>query len=131
MARSLRILVIEDNGDQRAMMQLWLQQHAYEVLEAANGREGLEMQRRTRADIVIVDLFMPEKDGIETIDELRKEFADAKIIAMSGFPSKSGADFLRVARQLGADVTLEKPFDLEDLIVAVRTVLSGAASVAK
>jgi CheY-like chemotaxis protein len=115
-----RVLVIEDNADQRAIVRLWLASHGYEVSEAADGAQGLAEQRRRPSDVVVTDIFMPDKDGIETIHEIRAEFPQARIIAVSGAVSRTGADFLGVASTLGADRTLRKPFDLEELLGAVR-----------
>jgi DNA-binding response OmpR family regulator len=69
---------------------------------------------------VITDLFMPDKDGIETIVELRKLSPTVKIVAMSGWTSAQGSDYLRVAREIGATATLQKPFDPRELTRVVR-----------
>lgn len=115
-----RVLIIDDNPDQRATLRMCLQLHGYEVEEAPNGRVGLELQRCRPCDVVVTDLFMPEKDGIETIPELRLEYPSVPIIAVSGHASRTGADFLRVAEELGADRTLRKPFATEELLDAIR-----------
>jgi YesN/AraC family two-component response regulator len=88
-------------------------------LEAANGKIGMHLQRENLVDLVITDLSMPEKDGIETIRELRRDFPDVKIIAISG-GGRAGADgYLSVAKTIGANRTLSKPFDLKKLLDAV------------
>jgi len=94
-----RVLIIDDNADQRETLRLCLQMHGY---------------------VVVTDLFMPEKDGIETIPELRLEYPSVPIIAVSGVASRTGADFLRVAEELGAERTFRKPFATEELIDAIR-----------
>lgn len=123
-----RVLVIEDNADQRALVRFWLAAHGFEVTEAGNGAEGLAQQRRQPSDVVVTDIFMPDKDGIETINELKSEFPRTGIIAVSGGGSRTGADFLGVARQLGAEKTLRKPFDLDELLEAVRLIAGQAAT---
>ncbi len=115
-----RVLIIDDDPDQRKTLRLCLQMHGYAVEEAANGRLGLELQRRRPCDVVVTDLFMPEKDGIETIPELRLEYPSVPIIAVSGVTSRTGADFLRVAEELGAERTFRKPFATEELIDTIR-----------
>ena len=123
-----RVLVIEDNADQRALVRFWLAAHGFEVTEAANGAEGIAQQRRQPSDVVVTDIFMPDKDGIETINELKSEFPRIGIIAVSGGGSRTGSDFLGVARQLGAAKTLRKPFDLDELLEAVRRIAGQTAT---
>jgi CheY-like chemotaxis protein len=115
-----RVLVIDDNDDFRKLALLWFQIHGIEAEGAANGAQGLEVQRTRPATVIVTDIFMPEKEGIETIQELRKEYPEAKIIAMTGRESLTGYDVFQVARELGAERTFKKPFKLDDLIAAVR-----------
>ena len=115
-----RVLVIEDNEDFRDLIRHWLEDAGFSVSTLPNGRLGLELQRLQPADIIVTDIFMPDQDGIETISALREEFPAAKIIAMSGRESLTDYDALRVANELGAVKTFKKPFDLDDLVEAVR-----------
>jgi CheY-like chemotaxis protein len=113
-----RVLVVEDRPDILELMLLSLEGAGFEVEAALNGREALEVQQRRAADVVITDIFMPEMDGIETIDRIRAEYPDTRIIAMScGADDKQ--DYLKVARQIGADATLAKPFATADLLQLV------------
>jgi CheY-like chemotaxis protein len=114
-----RVLVIDDNDDFRKLALLWFQIHSIEAEGAANGTKGLELQRARPADVIITDIFMPEKDGIETIHELRREFPGVQIIAMTGRESLTDFDAFEVARELGAVKTFKKPFKLDDLVAAV------------
>ncbi|HEX6265415.1 MAG TPA: response regulator, partial [Burkholderiales bacterium] len=98
---------------------LWFQIHSIEAEGASNGARGLELQRARPADVIITDIFMPEKDGIETIQELRREFPGVQIIAMTGRESLTDFDAFEVARELGAVKTFKKPFKLDDLVAAV------------
>jgi CheY-like chemotaxis protein len=116
--RTTQVLIIDDNPDVRATLKWLLESAGFSVAIAANGTEGLAQQRAQPAEIVVTDIFMPEKDGIETILELRKEYPRAKIIVMSGGSSR-GADFLNVASVLGAAKVLKKPVDPEGLIELV------------
>src|SRR5690606_2061828 len=89
---------------------------------AVHGDEALALLRERRADIVVIDLFMPERDGLETIDALRREFPGIGVIAISGDRQTSGgtSQYLAVAKVAGADHTLRKPFTAEALLGAVR-----------
>ena len=79
-----KILVIDDDKNIRSLLRDFLERDGYEVMEAENGKVGLKLFRENGADLVITDLIMPEKEGIETIRELRRDFSDVKIIAISG-----------------------------------------------
>ena len=122
------ILVIDDDQDVRTCIRNILEHSGYSVLEAENGSVGINIFRHNPVDLVIVDLFMPEKEGIETIIELRKEFADLKILAISGGIPGYGPDhFLHIAQKLGADGTLDKPFNMQQLLSKVDILLAPAA----
>jgi DNA-binding response OmpR family regulator len=122
------ILVIDDDQDVRSCLRNILEHSGYSVLEAENGRIGIDIFRHNPVELVIVDLFMPEKEGIETIIELRKEFADLKILAISGGIPGYGPDhFLHIAQKLGADGTLDKPFNMQQLLSKVELLLPPAA----
>ena len=116
----MKVLVIDDNADLCANLRAGLEIEGYEVLTASNGEQGLKQLAEHKVDAVVTDLFMPDKDGIETIVELRKLSPKVKIVAMSGWTSTQGSDYLRVAREIGASVTLQKPFDPEELSRVVR-----------
>lgn len=115
-----RILVVDDNADLRSTIQALLQADGFDVAVAGDGQAALASHRSRPADVVITDLFMPDKDGIETIVELRKLSPRIKIVAMSGWTSTQGSDYLQVAREIGATVTLQKPFDPQELSRVVR-----------
>lgn len=118
-----RILVVDDNPDMRLMLALLLKPAGYDVVVARNGREALDVQRRRPVDVVITDLFMPEADGLETVERFRADYPELPLIVVSGGP-RGGAktDYLSVARELGARVTLRKPFSAEELFAALREV---------
>lgn len=119
-SRSSRVLLIDDNVDLTSMLSLCLQADGVDVLVAADGEAGLALLKEQPVDVVVTDLFMPDKDGIETIVELKKRYPDVKIVVMSGFTSIGGTDYLGVARELGAVTTLKKPFDPAELSKVVR-----------
>jgi CheY-like chemotaxis protein len=119
------ILIIDDQDHVRRLILDLLPQH-HRVLEAKNGVEGLRVYRQQPVDLVLCDLFMPDKDGIETIRELRRHNPAVKIVAMSGGSFDGRMNLLGVARALGADGVLGKPFDHETLCAMVEDVLPEA-----
>ncbi len=114
------ILVVDDDAAVRRALRDVLEKAGYEVREAANGRIALEEHRRSAADVLITDIFMPEQEGVETIGAVRRSYPDLKIVAMSG---AAGAGFLEVARLMGAHATLSKPFLPSQVRETVRAVL--------
>jgi DNA-binding response OmpR family regulator len=124
----MRVLVIEDNEAFRNLAMRWFQSHGMQAEGAANGAHGLALQRARPADVIVTDVFMPEMEGIETIHDLRKEFPEVKIIAMSGRDPLMKFDVLEVARQIGAQRTFKKPFRFEELVAAVRELTEASAA---
>ena len=104
-----------------------LEQLGHEVVEATNGVEGLAMFRAAPSDLVITDIIMPEKEGIQTIIELKRDFPNARVIAMSGGGRTRNTDFLRLASKCGADRVLAKPFAMDDISAAINDVLGRPA----
>jgi YesN/AraC family two-component response regulator len=99
-----------------------LELEGYEVATAGNGIDALEAQRQDPAAIVLTDIFMPDAEGMETIVRLREEFPQVRIIVMSGGGAYRGANYLKLARELGAVRALKKPFPPQELIDAMREV---------
>lgn len=121
-----QVLIIEDDLDYRKMLKYAFEEAGYAVLEASNGDEGCRLYRQHQCPVVITDIFMPEKEGLETIRELRDTYPTLKIIAISGGGSRSiyagaaGAEIaLEAAQGLGATRVLTKPFELPHLIAMV------------
>jgi len=121
-----RILVIDDEAEIRSVLREALEAAGYEVAVAEDGARGLEAQRARPADLVITDIFMPGKEGIETIQELHEEFPGLRIIAMSAGGTLRTLDYLPIAREFGAVRTISKPFDNDTLLAAVREALGGS-----
>ena len=117
-----RVLVVDDDAGVRNFLRMLLELEGYEVATVGNGIEALEVQRSDPAAVVLTDIFMPDADGMETIVQLREEFPQTKIIVMSGGGSYRGADYLALAREIGAAKSLKKPFAPQDLIDAMREV---------
>lgn len=118
-----RLLIIDDDDTIRRMLAKTLTKAGYDVLAAADGDEGLKQFRKNEIDLVITDLIMPEKEGIEMIMELKTDFPDAKIIAMSGGAQIGPDEYLKLAVALGAQRTLKKPIVRDDLLGAIKEIL--------
>lgn len=114
------VLVVDDQDEVRQLIRDALEQAGYDVDEACHGKEGLERYRTKSADVVLMDILMPDQDGLEGIMTLRREFPDARVVAMTGGSDGiGGLDFLDVAKMLGARRTLHKPFEIQALLDAV------------
>ena len=117
------ILVIDDDESIRILLRTVLELEGYLVLEASDGVAGQQEYGKNPTDLVIMDLIMPGKEGIETIRDLRREFPDVKIIAVSGGGRIGAESYLKMAKGLGALRTLRKPFDRESLVKTVEEVI--------
>ena len=118
-----RILIIDDEPQIRSMLKLMLERDGYEVVEASDGVAGIKVYRQNPADLIITDLIMPNKDGIGMIIDLKKEFPQVKIIAMSGGGLNKPDGYLKGAKKLGAAYTLTKPIKREEMLRVVRDIL--------
>ena len=112
------ILLIDDNDEIRALLRRILEKAGYSVMDAANGREGLQQFRHTPVDLVITDLLMPDSDGLEVTMTLRHESPHVKIIALTGGAGE--LDLLKVAKLLGAHLTMKKPLEMNEFLKAVQ-----------
>jgi len=121
-----RILVIDDETPIRSMLRDVLEQDSHEVKEACNGKEAFSIFRESEFDLIITDLVMPEKSGIDLIMELKKEFPDIKVIAISGGGGITGRfDYLPIAKLIGAKAILNKPFHMNELRETITETLSA------
>lgn len=119
-----RILIIDDDTQIRTMLRLMLEHEGYEIDDAPNGKAGIDRHRETPADLIITDLIMPEKEGMQTIRELKQEFPEVKIIAMSGGCRLGPHEYLPLAAKLGALRVFRKPFGRTDLLQAIRELIA-------
>jgi len=119
-----RILVADDHQDTRDLLLVILKTEGYDVAVAADGDEAVVAYREHAADIVLLDMFMPRKDGVTTIRELREEFPAVTIVAMSG-DADAWHDALVEARTAGAQLTLRKPLEPWVLLRALEGLLAG------
>jgi len=121
----MRVLIIDDEELARFTIRESLENAHYDVEEAENGRIGIEKQIETPFDLIITDLIMPDKEGIETIIELKNTFPSVKIIAISGGGRSQNMDFLEMSERFGANQVLAKPFTEQQLLDVVKTTLNS------
>ncbi|MBI5316889.1 MAG: response regulator [Nitrospirae bacterium] len=118
------VLVVDDEDQLRQLIREILEQAGYQVTEARDGKEAVIQYRLAPADVVIMDILMPEQDGLETTSTLRREFPNVKIIAITGSSEMIGIlSFLDVAKMLGAHRALQKPFEMQTLLDTVQAEL--------
>lgn len=120
-----KILIIDDEPHILLMLKKMLEKVGYEVDLASNGNEGLALFGKNRADLVITDIIMPEKEGLETIRAMRRESPNLKIIAMSGGGKVSADNYLNIASIFGASKVLEKPFTQQEMVSAVQELMDS------
>ena len=120
-----RILVVDDEGSVRVALRKILQTQGHEIVEAEDGRLVLEKYRGGSPDAVLLDLYMPDVDGLEAMIRLKTEFPDAKVIAMSGGGWASKETVLDDAMGLGAVATLPKPFTAQEVLEVVAQTVGG------
>ncbi len=119
------ILVVDDDTQVLDVMSEMLRLEGHQVSVAENGRQAVDRMRDDHFDLVITDLIMPEKEGLETIADIRKLQTDLPIIAISGGGRVGPTDYLETARFIGADATLAKPFGRQELISTVTHLLAS------
>jgi len=120
-----RILLVDDDPLVRGSIRILLEEAGHAVTEAVNGNEGLSALGRAPFDLLVLDIIMPEKEGLETIMAVRKNGNAIKILAISGGGRSQSLDFLPAAAKLGADATLKKPFTNAQLEQTVSRLLQG------
>jgi len=122
-----RILIIEDDNLTREWLESLLSRNGYVVESASNGQLGTELFLPESADLVVTDIVMPEKDGIETITDLKRHNPNVKVIAISGGerrPAGVSRHYLHSAKLIGADRAMQKPITNEDMLAAISELLS-------
>jgi CheY-like chemotaxis protein len=123
-----KILVIDDDAQVREMMSLVLTREGHTVTEAVDGEDGLRSTRSSSFEVVVTDIVMPNKEGLETIVELRRNMPGVKIIAISGGGRIAPTDYLSIAKRLGADRVFAKPVERRALLDAVSELVAEKAS---
>lgn len=119
-----RILVVDDDPISRQVLRAMLEKEGHLVTEAEDGVKAVKGYDRNLIDLVITDIFMPEKEGVQTVRELMKENPDVKIIAVSGGSSSANYDSLDWIKMFGVKYTFTKPFNAKAILAAVDDLLS-------
>ena len=120
-----KILVVDDDELVRESIADVLRSAGHAVLLAENGDEGLDALARESVDLVVLDILMPRREGIETIREIRKSRKTLPVLAISGGDTTGWIDFLHMAKALGADHTMAKPFIVSEFVEHVARLLAG------
>lgn len=118
-----KILIIEDNIEYQQMLKNVLEKAGFEIKAVSNGKNGLKLLQDKSFDLVITDIFMPVMEGLETIRNLKSEFENVKVIAISGGGHIQDMSFLSMAKELGADFIIKKPIKIKQLISDIKTLL--------
>jgi DNA-binding response OmpR family regulator len=120
-----KLLLVDDNQDLLGMQGEFLRMSGHEVETATNGEEAIAHAASSHFDLIITDIIMPTKDGIEVIITLRKTMPALKVIAISGGGRLNAKDYLSIAQKLGAAATRAKPFSGSELVATVDRVLAN------
>ena len=123
-----KILVIDDEELIRLTLEDALGDAGYEVICAEDGEDGYRKQMENHCDVVITDILMPVKEGMQTIRLFRRQWPELPVIAISGGGKMRDTDYLKTAQEMGAELTMSKPFTEDDILAAVRVVLDRRRS---
>ncbi len=119
-----RVLLVDDDDQLRSMVTQMLEREGFEVTEASNGVEGLESYADLETDIILLDMVMPRRDGLMTLQDLLASYPRARVIAMSG-GSRGRASWLPIAKRAGAVGVLKKPFTKDQLMDSLAAALAN------
>lgn len=120
-----QILIIDDEPSIRFLLKKMLEREGYAAITASNGDEGMKLFEEIPFDLVITDIIMPEKEGIEIIMEIKKNHPDIPVIAISGGGFNSPRSYLNIALAAGAAAVLEKPVEKETLLSQMHNLLTS------
>ncbi|HEX3730713.1 MAG TPA: response regulator [Opitutaceae bacterium] len=123
---ALSILVADDEPDLRDLVQLTLEQEGHQVTVTPDGKKAAQALAKGKFDLLVTDVLMPDGDGIELISDVRTKYPAMKVVVMTSGGQISRREYLTMAKHLGADVGLEKPFNRNQLLAAVKTALATA-----
>ncbi len=121
-----RILIVEDEEYMREMLVDTLEKEGYDVSVAVNGVEAIKAIEEETFDLIVTDIVMPEKDGLSTILQTKRDNENIKIIAISGGDrSFTGSSYLQIAKNIGVERTFQKPFNSKEFLRAIKEVLQN------
>ncbi len=121
-AETPTVMIVDDEAGVRLLVRQMLLKAGYRVIEAEDGKKAHALMKAHHADLVITDMVMPDREGVEVIQSFRKEFPGVRIIAISG--AFMGGHYLQIAKALGADAVLPKPFKEAEIVGLVQQYLS-------
>ena len=119
------ILIADDEPGIRELAKRAFAAAGHPTFEAGNGHEAIKVMERAHIDLAVMDIIMPGKEGVETILEIKTRWPDCKVLAISGGGRIAAQDFLDLARHVGADDTLRKPFKFNELVEMARKLLDA------
>ena len=122
------ILIVDDNEQVCGVLREAFERAGYQVTTAGDGNQGTLSYRENPTDLVILDILMPEKEGLETLIELRRDFPSIKVIAISGGSERAHVNLLDLAKRLGALHTVKKPFEMQALVTLADSILADPAT---
>jgi DNA-binding response OmpR family regulator len=122
-----RVLLVDDDALARGYLRTLLEEAGYEVVEAGDGKEAVRLYRKARADLIVMDVYMPKMSGLDALLELDAKRYGTPIIVLSGGGGGTGADPLELAKTLGAARTFTKPFDYKEFLAAAKELTAGGA----
>ncbi len=122
------ILIVDDNEQVCGVLREAFERAGYLVTTAPDGNQGTLSYRENPTDLVILDILMPEKEGLETLIELRRDFPSIKVIAISGGSERAHVNLLDLAKRLGALHTVKKPFEMKTLVNLADSVLTESSN---
>lgn len=123
-----RILLIEDDSQIRELLRETLEQEGHDVVACGNGFDGIKHFKQSKVDLVVLDVFLPDKDGFEMLTELKEHHENVNILAISGGFDQGTVNVLNIAERLGARRTLAKPFELKKFLNVVNQLLTAPQS---
>jgi CheY-like chemotaxis protein len=112
-------VVIDDDAQVRCLVAMMLKRAGYEVAQAKDGEEGIELCTSLDPEVIVTDIFMPRQDGIDVLREVKTRAKQPRVVAISGGSPRLQLDFLNVAEKIGADAVVQKPFTPSQLLQAV------------
>jgi DNA-binding response OmpR family regulator len=118
--RADTVLLVDDDPIVRATYEHLLKEHGYEVLSAGDGNEALSCLRESSVGAILLDVFMPDRDGLETLIEVKKEFPGVRVIVMTGGGLGTRQEYLAIASKFGADAIVKKPASIDEILAALR-----------
>jgi DNA-binding response OmpR family regulator len=126
LGKNKKVLVIDDDAKITRVLDLKLRKAGYQVIVAADGEAGVNLFKAQQPDVVITDVLMPRKEGLETIMELRRDFPEVKVIAISGGGRIGPDECLDLAKKFGAQYAFTKPFIGKEILQAVQELLGDS-----